>query len=144
MFTPPLAASAHARPEDRAVALAAGFDAYLVKPVAMSGLSAALDGGESAAATPLEALRRRLRATFVAEAPGQAAALADCVGRCEWDACRRQAHHLKNSAYVIEDSALMSALAHLEAAAAHRDGAMLAAAWRETQGALSPWLAATG
>ena len=137
-----IAASAHARPEDRAVALAAGFDAYLVKPVALNDLTAALDGAGSAPGVSLEALRLRLRVTFVAEVPGQAARLAESISRREWDACRAQAHHLKNSAYVIEDSALMSALAHLESAAAHRDSAVLTEAWRETQRALVRWLPA--
>ncbi|HWA26655.1 MAG TPA: response regulator [Lacunisphaera sp.] len=96
--------SAHAQEVDAAAALAAGMDKFLVKPVGLSQLAAAISDAypapaESAAPTKL---RARLEDCFEVETPLVLAELRTAVERGDWETARRHAHYLKNSADVLE------------------------------------------
>jgi CheY-like chemotaxis protein len=135
-----IAASAHSRSSDRAVALAAGFDAYLLKPVSLAELTSAIDGAPTVQNESSDLLRARLRACFLDEVPRQAAELERLIANQDWDTCQAKAHYLKNSATVVEDHELSAVLGRMENAAAARDVAKLKAAWTEARAMLSRWV----
>jgi signal transduction histidine kinase/ActR/RegA family two-component response regulator len=134
--------SAHAGADDKARALAAGMDAFLVKPVSLDALWAALAGSSPAAtATPVffdlpPALRDRLRAEFVHELPARRGELSAAVQATDWARVRSAAHYLRNSALVVQAGTLFEACTSLEAAASAGDGRAVAEAWKHCRAAL--------
>jgi CheY-like chemotaxis protein len=134
--------SAHAGTGDKERALAAGMDAFLVKPVPLDALWSALAGPTpEAAPTPVffdlpAALRDRLRAEFVRELPGRRAELAAAVAARDWARVRSVAHYLRNSALVVQAVTLFDACTGLEAAATAQDSTALADGWTRCQAAL--------
>ena len=120
--------SAEAWPEARESALAAGMDAFLVKPVSLAGLESAL-GGKPAAGPDLFSLmraddvagaaRRRARSGI----PAECDAMRRAAAAGDWDEVRRRAHYLRNSALVLGEGALVLAAEAIERAAAQADAA---------------------
>lgn len=112
--------SAHAAAADRQRALAAGMDIFLLKPVPLAELWAAVTGSPPAPAAlwriPDE-LRVRLRRDFQQELPARRAELAVAVQAADWRQVRAAAHYLRNSALILHAEALRDASAGLEAAA---------------------------
>lgn len=129
-------ASAHAGVADRQRALAAGMDAFIVKPVTLDVLWAAVTGDPSPPnSNPVrpEASRRPARellAAFANELPAKKAALAQAVQSADWPQVRALAHYLRNSALVIQADALYAACTGLEEAAAADDAAAVTRCWQ--------------
>jgi len=136
-----IAASAHVRSEDRATALAAGFDEFLAKPFSLAELAVALRSGTDEVSRQESALRGRLREMFRQEAPEQMRRLEALVRAGSWPETHRLAHYLKNSAYAVEDAELMDALAQLEKAAAAADAPAANAALVAARQPFSRWTA---
>lgn len=149
-----LGVSAHAGQAEREQALAAGMDAFLVKPVALDDLWRAITGGGDGAATTAMAttgaagraafatpgsVSAPLRAAFARELPGKRTELAMAVAALEWERVRGVAHYLRNSALVVQEAALFDACTGLEEAAVARDREALAAWWPRCERALDAW-----
>lgn len=140
--------SAHAGAEEHARAVAAGMDRFLVKPVNLAALAAALGAvpapaaaagrGESAVIAGIRAAARR---RFRAEATGQAARVAEAWRRLDWPELAAAAHYLRSSALIVQDGPLTDASGRLEQAAAAEDRAGAALAWERCAQALRPWTA---
>lgn len=134
--------SAHAGAGDRTRALAAGMDAFIVKPVPLDGLWGALAGSAPAATTgPVffdlpAALRDRLRAEFVRELPARRSELAAAMQIADWPRVRSTAHYLRNSALVVQAGTLFEACTALEAAATAPDPAAATEWWPKCRAAL--------
>lgn len=138
-----IAASAHAREEHRAEALAAGFDEFLVKPVPLEALAIAICPGAGPKTTTLDRLRASLGERFRAEVPAQAEQLRRFVNQAAWPEVRQLTHHLKNSAFAVDDPALVAALTPLEEAAATGQPAAVAKAWPPARDSLAVWMPTT-
>lgn len=137
--------SAHAGAHEREEALAAGMNAFLVKPVRLAELLSALfpripipPGIESKA----DALLRQLRDQFCLTARSEQAALAAAVEALDFKLMEAWAHHMTNSAAMIQDDRLFDVCAALEQIARAGDIERLPSAWRACETALRPW--ATG
>ncbi len=135
--------SAHAGPADRTRALAAGMDVFLVKPVALDALWAAVTAaGEPAPAIPPaffalpSTLQARLQAEFLRDLPGRRAILAAAVQAGDWAAVRAAAHYLRNSALVVQAGDLFDACAALESAAGAMNADAANRAWLRCAAAL--------
>ncbi len=122
--------SADGQPEMRAAALAAGMDAFLVKPVSRAELGAALEGKPAVGSDLFSlmrtddvaaAARRRARA----ELPGECATIRRAVEARNWDDVRRRAHYLRNSAWVLGEAEWVAAAETIERAAARGDAAAM-------------------
>ncbi len=137
--------SAHAGAKERGDALAAGMDAFLVKPVDLSELTAALAvenvPASSGNATAHAQLRARLATLFRADAATQRAAIAAALGRRDWPEFKAAAHYLKSSASVVGDTPLYDACTKVETAADACDESAARAAWQDCEQVLAPWLA---
>lgn len=108
-------ASAHAGAEDRRRALAAGMDAFLVKPVQLPELWAAVAGPASSAPLRLPAaVREQLRQDFVDELPARRADLETALAEGNWTRVRAAAHYLRNSALVVGAAGLLDVCSQLE------------------------------
>jgi hypothetical protein len=131
--------SAHAAGAEREKALAACMEAFLVKPVVLAELAAAVAGravARSAARWPGDtALQAKLEQQFRAELPQLLAELAAARAAEDFERISLRAHYLKNSADVLEHRALQVACIGLEAAATAGDPVACAAAWERLQGA---------
>ena len=138
--------SAHAGTQERADALAAGMDAFLVKPVDIAELTAALAVASTSpgAGDPVThtQLRARLATLFRADASAQQAAVAAALARRDWTALEATVHYLKSSASVVSDLSLYDACTALESAADRRDLPAASAAWERCEQTLAPWLPA--
>jgi signal transduction histidine kinase/DNA-binding response OmpR family regulator len=137
--------SAHAGTADRERALAAGMDAFLIKPVALGALAAAVIG-ESGAKPPdrftfrtAEALRERLTRQFRRELPAQRQELAQALSASDWPRVGVLAHQLKNSAVVVRDDALFDASTGLEQAATAHDAPAAARWWKRCDPSFERW-----
>jgi CheY-like chemotaxis protein len=134
--------SAHADESDRGRAAALGFDAFLVKPVELNTLACALgaDRSPNPGADSSAELLARLRLQFRHEAAAQRAAVQVALQEKNTAAVQAAAHYLCNSAAVVRDDCLHGVSARLEIAAQAGEPAALAAAWRDCEQALAPWL----
>ncbi len=127
--------SAHTSPAERDRALAAGMEAFLMKPVALDELWAAIAGAlpatrEAAPGFDLpEPLRLRLLAEFAREWPAKRAELAAALATTDRLRLRAQAHYLRNSALVLRADALFTACSGLEEAAPGAPAAELHRWW---------------
>ena len=134
--------SAHAGQHEREDALGAGMDAFLVKPVNLDELVAALVP-ISHTRPPIEAgrmeLLKRLRVQFRGAAAAEGAALAAAIAARDFVTARARAHHLLNSAAVVRDDWLYASCAAVERAAVAGDAATLQTAWQTCEAALEPW-----
>ncbi len=133
--------SAHAGGAEHHDALAAGMDAFLTKPVALPELARALApvSGWIPPDPAFTSMRAHFEHRFRAEAQAQADAIASALRAAAWPDLARAAHHLRNSAGVIGDTALTRACAALEHAARTGDPGTAAGAWKQCQVALLPW-----
>jgi len=132
--------SAHARAGDRDLALAAGMDAFLSKPVELPAFAAALIGDDQPERTaPAAALSARLAQMFRTEAERETRTLAEAVSRGDRALTASRAHWFKNSAAVVRDEALFAACAALEDAAEAGEAAAITAAWNQVRSALAVW-----
>jgi signal transduction histidine kinase/ActR/RegA family two-component response regulator len=134
--------SAHASGLEREEALAAGMDAFLVKPVALPELARALapEIDWIPPVQPFDRMRAHFEQRFRAEAAAQGESVDRAWQRGEWKEIQGAAHYLKNSADVVGDEGLSAACAALEAAARARDHATGAEAWRSCRIALARWV----
>ncbi len=134
--------SAHAGPAERARALAAGMDEFIVKPVPLAALWAAVIGAPPAPAAPRPhfelpaALRDRLREEFGRELPARRAELAAAMHAADWTRVRATTHYLRNSALVVQATALFEACTGLEEAAVAGDAAAATRWWPRCAAAL--------
>ena len=116
-------------------ALAAGMDEFIVKPVPLAALWTAVTGARPAPAAPLpyfelpEPLRARLQEEFARELPARRAELATAMHAADWARVRATAHYLRNSALVVQATALFEACTGLEAAAGAADAGAAALWW---------------
>jgi signal transduction histidine kinase/CheY-like chemotaxis protein len=134
--------SAHAGRNEREDALGAGMDAFLVKPVNLDELVAALAPAVPAkhtVETGRMELIERLRAQFRLAAAAEGAALGAVIAGRDHATARARAHHLMNSAAVVRDDWLFAACASVERAAVAGDEAALITAWQTCEAALEPW-----
>lgn len=134
-----IAVSAHARPEDRADAIAAGFDEFLIKPVELSRLTEVI-GGADDAGSGVAGLRRKLRSEFCGEAAQLRDEIVSAWQREAWPRMRERVHYLRNSAFAIDDPALLRAVGDLEVAIENRQYRRLEEFWQFVRNALAPWL----
>lgn len=137
-----IAVSAHAGESGRAAALAAGADLYLVKPVELARLAAAIRSTPAAPfapSSPRTELLARLDAQFRADAAAQRQAVITALREADFTALAARAHYLRNSALAVADTALDDACAELERAAAAAQPGAIAAAWARCDRALEPW-----
>jgi signal transduction histidine kinase/DNA-binding NarL/FixJ family response regulator len=100
--------SAHAQTDDLAQARTAGMDCFLVKPISLAQLDAAVRtqaARTGAPATPRitswNELQSKLRAQFELETPAMIEDLREAVRGGDWNRVRTRAHYLKNSADVL-------------------------------------------
>jgi signal transduction histidine kinase/DNA-binding NarL/FixJ family response regulator len=135
--------SAHAGTADRARALAAGMDAFIVKPVPLQTLWAEVAGAASPPAAAAAAffdlpgpLLARLRQEFARELPARRAELAAGVQAADWARVRTSAHYLRNSALVVQAAGLFEACSGLETAAGAADAKAAALWWPRCAAAL--------
>ncbi len=114
-------ASAHAGADDRRRALAAGMDAFLVKPVQLPELWAAVAGSASRVSLRLPpAVREQLAQDFVEELPARRGALETALAEGNWARVRATAHYLRNSALVVGATGLLDVCSELEKLATAR------------------------
>jgi two-component system capsular synthesis sensor histidine kinase RcsC len=133
--------SAHAGDAEREAALAAGMDAFLVKPVSTADLVGALAPlVQTDVMVQTEETIARLRLQFRDLAAAESVALASAVAAQDFAVARTRAHHLMNSATAVRDDWLFTASAAVERAAIAKDGVALAVAWEACESALQPWL----
>lgn len=134
-------ASAHAGENDRAEARAAGMDAFLVKPVQLPELSAALAAESPAPADlpSLTRLRAELAERFRNESAEQGLRVRTALLRRDWAGLLANAHYLKSSAAVVGDDRLFAHCAAIEDAAGRQDQAAAEAAWCGCATALGFW-----
>jgi len=137
--------SAHASPVDRARALAAGMDAFLVKPVSLASLASVL-GAEPAAGAAVapefrtaDALRERLTRQFIHELPARRAEFEAAFAGGDWPRLYALAHYLKSSAFVVRDDGLFDACTGLEHAAVAADREALPRWWARCATQLDRW-----
>lgn len=117
--------SAHAGTEEREQALAAGMDAFLIKPVELSDLVRALTNQAPTETPPLDdGLLARFREQFQLEAPALRAGLR--MDATDTTLLRRRVHYLKNSADVVRHRPIAEACRELEAILTAPDRAALA------------------
>lgn len=131
-------ASAHAGEGERLAALAAGMDAFLIKPVARAELLAALGAagvGNGWGGGP----QREIEALFRAEAPRDLERMAAAWTARDWPALRAAAHYVANSAAVVGDLELRDECERLVRAAEARDAALAEPAWLAVEQALRRW-----
>ncbi|HOD46598.1 MAG TPA: response regulator [Opitutaceae bacterium] len=98
--------SAHAQAADEAQARQAGMDAFLVKPVSLGLLSAAISPGGGAVTLaepedPMAAVFKKLRRQYAEETPALLEEMRAACRARDWPCLRRHAHYLKNSADVL-------------------------------------------
>lgn len=123
-----VACSAEALPEVREAALAAGCDAFLVKPVSLATLARALTpAGEPAAPDLFAQLHTptataRTRALLVDEWPRLRGETEAAVAAGDGAALRRLAHYLQSSALLLADATLLGLCRRLSSFSA-ADGA---------------------
>ncbi|HVT73201.1 MAG TPA: ATP-binding protein [Lacunisphaera sp.] len=111
-------ASAHAGAGDRRRALAAGMNAFLVKPVRLPDLWAAVAGPVAAAPLQLPAaVRAQLEQDFAEELPARRTALEAALAEGNWTRVRATAHYLRNSALVVGATELLAVCTQLESLA---------------------------
>ncbi len=137
-----IAVSAHAGESGRASALDAGADLYLVKPVELARLAAAIRDTPATAfspSSPRTELLARLDAQFRADACAQRQAVVTALREADFAALAARAHYLRNSALAVADTVLDETCAELERAAAAAQPAAIAAAWARCDRALEPW-----
>jgi signal transduction histidine kinase/CheY-like chemotaxis protein len=115
--------SAEALPAVRDAALAAGFDAFLVKPVSLAALAQAVGRAESAlaGATLFDRLNSpetaaRTRAILGREWPRLRADTEAALAAGDRDALRRLSHYLQSSALLLADADLLALCRQLSAA----------------------------
>jgi signal transduction histidine kinase/CheY-like chemotaxis protein len=135
--------SAHARATDRSRAISAGMDAFLVKPVVLADLAAAVRVGAETPAIPVvERLQGQIELLFRSDAERQTRAVEQALATGNWREVRTCIHYLKNSAAAVRDLDLYAACAAVETAAESGDAAAIVRAWRETEPARRRWLPA--
>lgn len=140
--------SAHAAAADRARVLAAGAEAFLLKPVPLDQLWAAVVRSAAVprvlpdyfAAAP-EA-RRIVREQFGRELPEWEAAVAAACAAGDFAALRRHAHYLRSGAVAVGARDIFAVVGALEAAALAEDGTAAGAAWLACREVLRNWRAA--
>ena len=139
--------SAHASAADRTIALAAGMDAFLSKPVELADLAAALapPAAPADAAPPAQPfhdarLLALLTARFRASVPDDVARLRAAWQARNWPSLRFHAHYLRSSAGAIGDLRLYDLCGGLEHAAEAHDAGAAQSAWADCEAALAPWL----
>ncbi len=137
-------ASAHAADADRTRALAAGMDEFLVKPIPLEQLWAAVAGlssSEPATGKAAAGPGRELLALFARDLPARRAELAGAVQAADWVRVRALAHYLRNSALVVQAHDLLAACTGLEDAATAGDAAGATHGWARCAAALDAWVA---
>lgn len=136
--------SAHAGNSEAAVALAAGMDAFLVKPVELAALLQALglEAAPSAGPAPSSALLADLDRQFRVELPDLILAVENGLAGGQWSRVVERAHYLANSAFALQAEELGRGCRALESAASANDVAAALRAWDMVLMALRPWLAA--
>ena len=134
--------SAHAGEREKEEALAAGMDAFLVKPVSLDVLLSAIAPQAVEKRAPVDhaaELIKRLQEQFRGLAADEGAALATAITAGDFNTAYIRAHHLMNSAAVVKDNVLFDACVRAESAARNRDAAKLQEAWILCAAALAPW-----
>ena len=134
-------ASAHAGANEAAEAVTAGMDAFLVKPVQLHELAAALTSERQAIAESpsLTRLRAELAVCFRNESVEQGLKVSTALQRRDWAALSASAHYLKCSASVVGDDRIFVHCEAIEDAAGRQDEAAADAAWRDCATALAIW-----
>ena len=134
--------SAHASAADRTIALAAGMDAFLSKPVELADLAAALAPAAAPPTQPFDDARllALLTARFRASVPDDVARLRAAWQARNWPSLRFHAHYLRSSAGAIGDLRLYALCGGLEHAAEAHDAGAAQSAWADCEAALAPWL----
>lgn len=133
--------SAHASAEDRARALAAGMDAFMVKPVNLGVLvnEVLMQKPASGGTLPLTQLMDKMRQQFRAEAPGLAVAMRAAQAAGDHAMLASRAHYLKNSADVLQLEELAAACQRLETAARQGRVQEATTALADCEAHLRPW-----
>jgi signal transduction histidine kinase/CheY-like chemotaxis protein len=136
--------SAHANSADRTRAVAAGMDAFLVKPVSLEELAVSLAGVENPAEArpafrPSESLRQRLLEQFQSELPAKMAEIRRAIDAENWARLRAHMHYLRNGAVAVADDALFDACLGIEVAAEANDGPAVMNNWPRCARALARW-----
>jgi CheY-like chemotaxis protein len=129
--------SAHADPAHRLRALAAGMNAFLVKPVSLIQLSSAISTPAIASG---HVLPERLSGLLREEVATLASSIATAVVAGHLETVRVSAHRLRGAATLIPDDALQIAAADLESAAEMANFAEITRHWSSCQQRLSGYL----
>ena len=134
--------SAHAGAAERDAGLAAGMDAFLIKPVALPELARALAPsiGWTPPSRSFEPMRTHFAHRFRTDAPAQTAAVARALAAGAGRESHAAAHYLKNSADVVGDDGLAQACAALESCRSRTGPEGGDDAWRLCRLALARWL----
>ncbi len=133
--------SAHAGDSTADLALGAGFDRFLAKPVELGALAVALGitGAVAPAGLP-EKLLAQLTGTFRRELPPLRQQIERALARDDWPEVARGAHQLANGAFALQASALNEASRRLEAAARAGERSEAFRHWNLARALLAPWL----
>lgn len=132
--------SAHASGQTREHCLAAGMDAFFLKPADIRVVAAAIKGQEAQPdhemAIPLK-LARRLRQQFSDEYPGQLDQLRAAARSADWNRALTIAHQLKGAAGMLQEHEIHATCERLETAARQKNKVAAIAAWERLE-MLSP------
>lgn len=133
--------SAHATPAMGTQAREAGMDAFLMKPVQLAELTAAISTQPGALTADRNAIiKARLAGLFRNEVEAQASAVSAALERRDWVELQARVHYLKGSAGVVGDEALYAACGEVEEAAEARSVARADTAWQRCVRELTRWL----
>jgi signal transduction histidine kinase/DNA-binding NarL/FixJ family response regulator len=131
--------SAEVSDDQRHQALAAGMEAFLVKPASLESIASLFPGVQKSSDTIADWIpadtTRRWRESYLLSLPGNLEQVELLAARSAWDEAKAEIHYLKNGALVAADPDLLRQIECLQSAAQQGDTGALAEACRHLRSA---------